>query len=249
MIKRLSLAIALAAALPLSMFAQMPISISGALGGGFLSPQSSNLKGNIYSVYDYPLSKSSYLLNGKLRVGLMAFPITFTGNLSYNSLSDDAIVPVTTNGGVLNSKFISSLSIVTAGIGAEYTLLPTPIVNPYVSGNLTMNFISGNAKYDNNIIPASKLNSSDRIGMALGIGTLTEFPAFPVSFDLEAKYNFANLIGKTFDNMGYSFSGFGGIPQTATYNLNDAKNPSDPKDHNRSINYLTVVLSVNFKIL
>jgi hypothetical protein len=235
--------------LSLSVFAQMPISITGSMGGGLLSPQSSNIKGDIYSVYDYPLSKSSYLLGGKLRVGLMALPISFTGNLSYNYLSDNATIPVTTNGGVVNSIFTSSLSILTVGIGAEYTLFPTPIVKPYASGNLSMNLISGSAKYDNDIIPESKLNSTDRIGIAVGIGTLIEVPVFPISFDVEAKYNFANVIGKTFDSKGYSYSGFGGIPQTATYNLNDAKNPTDSKDHDRSINYLTLLVSINFKIL
>lgn len=248
MFNRSFLIIVLLAIVPLSLFGQMPISISGSLGGGILSPQSSNIKGNIYSVYDYPLSNTGYLFGAKLRVGLLAMPISFTGTLSYNSLSDEATIPVTTGSGVVNSKYTPSLSILTIGVGAEYSLFPAPVIKPYASANVAMNIITGASKYENNIIPESKMNSTNRIGIALGVGSLIEVPLFPVSFDIEAKYNFANLSGKEFNNNGLSYNGFGGIPQTTSYNLNDGKNPNDSKDHDRSINYLTVMLSVNFKI-
>ncbi len=167
--------------------------------------------------------------------------------MTYNALSDNSTIPVTTLSGIVNSKYTNSLKVLSVGIGAEYNVLPLPIVKPYISGSLNMNFFSGNAKYDNNIIPEANLNSTNRIGLALGIGTLVEIPFFPLSFDIEAKYNFANLTGKEFSSN--TQNGFGGIPQTSSYNLNDAANPNDPKDHDRSINFLTVMLSLNFKIL
>ena len=230
-------------------FAQSPVNLSGGVGGGLLLPQSSNLKGNIYSTYDYPLSKTGYIFNGKIRLGLPVLPFTLVGTVSYNSLSDNAVIPVRTTSGVVNSKYTSSLSIFSAGVGVEYTLLPTPIIKPYISASAVMNFISGSGSYENNVIPESKLNSTSRLGLDLGFGTLIEIPVLPFSLDVEAKYRLANLTGKKFDSMGYSYNGFGGIPQTTSYNLNDAKNPNDQNDHSRSINYFTITFGLNFTIL
>jgi hypothetical protein len=225
------------------------MSLSGSVGGGLLVPQSSNLKGNIYSTYDYPLSKTGYDINGKIRLGLPVLPFAIVGIVSYNSLSDNAIIPVTTTSpDIINSKFNTSLSILSVGVGIEYTIIPTPIVKPYIGANAVMNFISGKENYDNNIIPESKLNSTSRFGLDLGVGTLIDIPILPFSLDVEAKYRFANLSGKKFVDY-YGIPGFGGISQTPTYNLNDAKNPNDPKDHDRSINYFTITLGLTFKIL
>jgi hypothetical protein len=229
-------------------FGQSPVNLSGGIGGGLLLPQSSNIKGGITSTYDYPLSKTGYDFNGKIRLGLPVLPITIVGILSYNSLSDNAILPVTTTSGIVNSKYTSSLSIFSAGVGVEYTLLPTPIIKPYIGANVVMNFISGSGSYENNVIPESKLKSTSRLGLDLGLGTLIEIPILPFSLDVEAKYRFANLSGKDFGGSG-GINGFGGIPQTASYNLNDAKNPNDASDHDRSINYFTITLGINFTIL
>jgi len=229
-------------------FAQLPISLSGSVGGGLLLPQSSNLKGDITSSYDYPLSKTGYDINGKIRLGLPVLPFAIIGTVSYNSLSDNAVLPVATTSGNVDSKFNTSLSLLSVGVGIEYTFLPTPIIKPYIGANVVMNFISGNEKYDNNIIPEAKLNSTSRLGLDLGVGTLIDIPVLPFSLDVEAKYRFANLSGKKFVDY-YGIPGFGGISQTPTYNLNDAKNPNDPKDHDRSINYFTITLGLTFIIL
>jgi hypothetical protein len=230
-------------------FAQSPVSLSWSIGGGVLLPQSSNLKGDIYSIYDYPLSKTGYDFNGKIRLGLPVLPFTIVGIVSYNSLSDNAILPYQTINGIVNSKYTSLLSIVGVGIGIEYSILPFSIFKPYIGASAVMNFISGKSDYDNNIYPHNKLNSTSRLGLDLGVGTLIDIPLFPFSLDLEAKYRLANLTGKKFDSMGYSYNGFGGIPQTTSYNLNDAKNPNDPNDHDRSINYFTITLGFHLIIL
>ena len=229
-------------------FAQSPVNLSGTVGGGLLLPQSSNLKGNIYSTYDYPLSKTGYDLSGKIRLGLPVLPFTIIGTISYNSLSDNAATQVTTTSGLVNSKYTLSLSIISAGVGIEYTFLPTPIIKPYIAASAAMNFISGKSSYENNIIPESNLNSTSRLGLDLGVGTLIEIPALPFSLDVSAKYRLANVSGIKFDGSN-GLNGFGGIPQTTSYNLNDEKNPNDPNDHARSINYLTITLGLNFKIL
>jgi hypothetical protein len=232
-----------------SLFAQSPVSLSGSVGGGLLLPQSSNLKGDIYSIYDYPLSKTGYDINGKIRLGLPVLPFTIVGIVSYNSLSDNAVIPIATTSGNINSKFNKSLSLISVGVGVEYTFLPTPVIKPYIGANAVMNFISGKENDANSIIPEAKLNSTSRLGLDLGVGTLIDIPVLPFSLDVEAKYRFANITGKKFDSMGYPYNGFGGIAQTPTYNLNDAKNPNDPKDHDRSINYFTITLGLTFKIL
>jgi len=245
MFKRITFIIVLIVFGSVSLFAQLPINITAGLSGGLLIPQSSDIKGSINSVYDYPLGKSSYAIGGKVRVGLLAIPISFIGHVTYNALSGNSTIKISG----IDSKYSLSLKVVSVGVGAEYNLLPLPIVKPYISGSLDMNFFSGNSKYDNDLISETNLNSTNRMGLALGIGSLIEIPFFPVSFDIEAKYNFANLTGKEFSNNDASFNGFGGIPQSSSYNLNDAANPNDSKDHNRSINFLTLMLSVNFNIL
>ncbi len=94
----------------------------------------------------------------------------------------------------------------------------------------------------------SKLNSTSRLGLDLGVGTLIDIPVLPFSLDVEARYRFANISGKDFGGSN-GIDGFGERTQMPTFNLNDAKNPNDPKDHDRSINYFTITLGLTFKIL
>jgi hypothetical protein len=226
--------------------AQVPVNLSGSIGGGLLVPQSSNLKGDMRSAYDYPLSKTGYDLNAKIRLGLPALPFAIIGNVSYNSLSDNAVLPASTPNGLVNANYTNALSIISAGVGLEYTMLPTPIIKPYIGANLVVNFISGSGTWGNNLNFETKLNSTRRYGVDLGIGTLIETPMLPCSLDLEAQYHLANLLGKTYSN---AVPGFTGNPLTFESNLDDAKNPYDPKDHDRSINYFTVTLGFRFNII
>lgn len=229
-----------------NIWAQSPLSMSATLGGGLLSPISSDIRGDIYSAYDYPLSNLSFAVNGKLLFSLSAVPFDFVGSVSYNSLFDTAILPVATSSGTVNEKFTYSLSVLAIGIGGQYSFLPTPIFKPYASFAASLNLINGNAYYENNVIPESKLNSATRIGIDLGIGVSIETPFLPV--DIEVKYRLANPFGKIYDNNGPPLPGFGGLPQTSTYSLNDAANPNDNQDEARSINYLTIVVGFNFNI-
>jgi hypothetical protein len=230
--------------------AQAPVNLSVSVGGGLLLPQSSNLRGDMYSAYDYPLSKTGYDLGGKIRLGLPLSPLAFIGTVSYNSLSDNEVIPVALeSGGSVNSRYKTALSIVSAGLGVEYPLLPIPVFKPYIGADATMNFISGSTKYQFDTSPETKLNSTgptSRFGLNLDVGTLIEIPFLPFSLDLEAKYQFANLLGKT--NKNNALPGFI-VPLIFQSNLDDAKNPYDPKDHDRSINYFTFGLGFKFNIL
>jgi len=228
---------------------QSPLSISGTLGGGLLSPLSSDVRGEIYSTYDYPLSNTSFSLNGKLRVSVPVLPFTFVGSVSYNSLFDSAILPVATPSGTVNEELTYSVSILAIGVGMEYSFLSTPVFKPYASFAASLNLIGGNAKYENNVIPEATLNSISRFGIDLGVGTSLETLFLPLSLDVEVKYRFANAFGKTYDTSGLPLPGFGGLPQTSSYSLNDATNPNDSRDDPRSINYLVILVGLNFTIL
>jgi hypothetical protein len=230
-------------------FAQLPLHITASLGGGLLLPESSNLKGNFSDAHNYPLSKTSYTLGIQLRTNLSTMPISFTTRFSYNSLFDNYESDGLFGLDPIKIKYMYSLSIISAGVGVEYYLFPTPILKPYISGSLTLNFLSGNARYENDIIPESQLNTTNRAGMDLGLGALLDFPSLPISFDLQANYCFANLVGKQFNNStnGVPLDVYvNGVRQNSKYNLNDAKDPNDANDHNRSINYITFTIGINF---
>ena len=225
-----------------SLLAQSPINLSASIGGGFLLPQSSTLKGQIGGNYDYSLSKAGYALAGKVRLGLQAVPVALVGTLSYNSLSDEGLIPATSP-----ITFTNSLSIFALGLGIEYAFLPTPIAQPYLSALGTVNFINGEANIGANILPEANLNSTSRLGLDLGLGSQIAVPSFPFSFDIQAQYRFANLAGKQFVNTGAPE--INGIQFSAPYNLNDAANPNDPKDHTRPINYFTFTIGLTFILL
>ncbi len=130
------------------MFAQSPLSLSGSVGGGLLLPQSSNLKGDITSLYDYPLSKTGYDINGKIRLSLPMLPFAIVGIVSYNTLSDNGIVSI--NNMSPNNEYAkinTSLSILSVGVGVEYAFLSSPIIRPYIGANAVMNYFNGNESF------------------------------------------------------------------------------------------------------
>ena len=233
---------------PNASFTQSPVGLSATVGAGLLLPQSSQLKGDIYSTYDYPLSKTGYNIDGKVRLNLPALPFAVIARLSYNSLSDEAVLPVATINGIVNNKFTHSLSLFSVALGIEYTLVTGRLLSPYVGVGVAFNSLSGKQTRENDIIPASHLNSATRFGIDIGIGTMINVQSFPVAFDVNGTFRLANLFGKQFGT-SYGLAGFGGISQTSSYDLNDAANPADPKDHSRSLNYFTVTLGISYRFL
>ena len=229
-------------------FSQSAYELFGTVGGGFLVPQSPDLKGEVFSSHAYLLTSIKPTLNGKVRLALPAFPLSLTGSISYDALAGDADVEVFVPGGLVHTKYTSSLTIVSLGAGIEESFLISTIVKPYASCGLTLSFMSGSERFDNNAVAEGKLNQSSRLGIDFGIGARIVTPTPLISFDFEAKYRLANLLEKGFTNNGYPHFGYGGIPQGTNYNLNDAKNPLDNNDHTRSINYFTVRAGISFKI-
>ena len=247
--KQLFWALLLASLTGSTAWGQNPLSISGSLSAGLLSAVSSDARGDIYSAYDYPLSGISIAASGKLRVSLSTLPVRFIGSVSYNRLFDSAILPVATSSGTVNEELTYATSIIAIGVGLEYPFLNTPTFRPYASLAGSLNMINGSAKYENNVIPEATLNATSRIGIDLGIGTSLDAPFLPLALEVEVKYRLVNVFGKTFDTSGPPLPGFGGLPQTSSYSLNDAKNPNDTRDDPRSITYLVLFVGVNLDIL
>ncbi len=227
--------------------AQSPFSLSVAAGGGLLIPVSSSLKGGPSSMRDYFLSSTRYDVRAKVRVGFPALPFMIVGVVSYDALSDDAVVPVSRMGDVVNARYGSSLGLLGVGIGAEYAISSLSSVRPYVGAHAVMNFISGRSVYEDALLPPAELNSATRFGLEMSAGAVIDVPTLFCSIDVEASYHLANLWGKSFDGLGPVLP-FGGPTLTDSYGLNDGRNPADPTDHTRPINYLTISVGLNFAL-
>ncbi|WP_041468387.1 outer membrane beta-barrel protein [Chloroherpeton thalassium] len=147
-----------------------PLSIQGGLGGGLSLGQS--------DLSDY----NGYNLGGKLKLDVKMLPVKVVGHVHYNSLEDDQQRVLTQLGAETEDV---SVEIVSVGAGIEYSVLPIPLIHPYVSADAAMNFFSGD-----------QIDSFSRFGCGFGVGTEISLPVLPITFDIEAKYRLNNLIGK-----------------------------------------------------
>jgi len=147
-----------------SAVAQLPAlpSLKGGLGGGISSGA-----GNFSDF-------SGWNAGGKLKLELPVLPFAIVGIADYNKFSAT----------ILNTTIKSR--ILELGAGVEYTLLPTPVVSPYLAVDAAMHRVNPDFG-----------DSYTRTGFGFGVGTEIKLPLSPVSFDVEAKYRLANVIGKT----------------------------------------------------
>ncbi len=149
-----------------------PLTVKGGIGGGLSLGQSD------FSDFN------GYNLGGKLKLDIKALPFKLVGHAHYNSFSADI--------DVFGQEVSVDTEIISVGGGIEYSLLPLPMISPYLSGDLAMNFYSG----DNT-------DSESRFGAGLGVGAQVDLPLMPISFDVEAKYRLNNAFNKE-DNEGDS---------------------------------------------
>ena len=248
--KRFLAKVALFIAINSYAFAQLPVSLSGSLNGGLLIPQSTDLKGKFSDSHNFPLSKTSYNVGGKLRYNIAPLPINIVGLLSYNSLTDNSDLTIVGGpNGPVTTNYTFSFSILSAGVGIEYSIDLFPIFKPYLGSDLVSNIISGSGGDSKHYFPDAKMNSTTRFGINFEAGVLMELPSLPISFDIGLKYCLANAIGKKFTSVSYPSDGYGWLPQNAVYYLNDAKNPNDSYDHDRSIDFVTINIGIVFKII
>ena len=145
--------------------------------GGGLSTISNSNSGLSYN--------AGYHLSAKAKIDIPLFPIRPVAFIQYYIL----------NGNYSFAGFTGSTSqkIFSAGIGAEYSLLPGPI-SPYLAVDFGYNNI-GEVKFEPSILNQSSSASFSRTGLDIGAGVEISIP-FLVSFDVSAKYNMLNLFGK-----------------------------------------------------
>jgi hypothetical protein len=145
--------------------------------GGGTSTISSDNSGLTYN--------SGYHLSLKAKLDIPLFPLTpvvsiqyyvLKGNYSYASFS-----------GSTTQKIFS------AGIGAEYSLMPGPI-NPYLAIDLGFNNI-GAVNYQPSALNQYSSPAISRTGLDIGAGVNIKIP-YLITFDISAKYNMLNLWGK-----------------------------------------------------
>ncbi|MFC2083981.1 outer membrane beta-barrel protein [Bacteroidota bacterium] len=122
---------------------------------------------------------SEYHLGGIAKVGLPLLPIRIIGQVYYNSLGSEG-----------EGKEYST-SILSVGLGAEWSLAPGPI-KPYLGADLSLNSF-GEMEVDGKVADGSK--GVTRYGLGVGIGTeITILPK--IDLDIKATYNMYNLFGK-----------------------------------------------------
>jgi opacity protein-like surface antigen len=145
--------------------------------GGGLSTISNSNSGLSYN--------AGYHLSAKAKIDIPLFPIRPVAFIQYYIL----------NGSYSFAGFTGSTSqkIFSAGIGAEYSLLPGPI-SPYLAIDFGYNNI-GEVKFEPSILNQSSSASFSRTGLDIGAGVEISVP-FLISFDVSAKYNMLNLFGK-----------------------------------------------------
>ena len=145
--------------------------------GGGLSTISNSNSGLTYN--------AGYHLSAKAKLDIPLVPIRPVAFIQYYILSGSYSFP-----GFSGS---TTQKIFSAGIGAEYSLLPGPI-SPYLAIDFGYNNI-GEVKFEPAILNQSSGASFSRTGLDVGAGVELSIP-FLISFDFSAKYNMLNLFGK-----------------------------------------------------
>jgi Outer membrane protein beta-barrel domain len=158
--------------------------------GGGISTISNSNSGLSYN--------AGYHLSAKAKLDIPLFPIKPIVFIQYYIL----------NGSYSFANFTGSTTqkIFSAGIGAEYSLLPGPI-SPYLALDIGFNNI-GEVKYDPAILNQFSYPAISRTGLDIGAGVEIAIPFF-ITFDVNAKYNMLNLFGKQ-----------GGEGSISVFNLN-----------------------------
>lgn len=160
------------------------------VGGGLTSFQSPALYANDISLTNgnvdaYGL-KNNYHFGVEAKFNLPLFPITPIAFFDYHVMKGTGSGDYT--------GYQTSLSILSIGAEAEYFVMPLPFVHPYLAINISENNFG---KLEIQAPGGATLDSptQSRIGGGIGIGTEITIP--PVNFDLSAKYNSFNLLGKS----------------------------------------------------
>ncbi len=126
----------------------------------------------------------------KIKINMPLSPITPIGYLNYTLLRS------TKSFAGQDVKF--SQNILSIGAGGEFSILPIPgPVSPYLIADVSYNNF-GNLKMEPQPLTgiiSSGSSSISRFGLGIGVGT--DINLIVLKFDLSAKYNMYNLVGKS----------------------------------------------------
>jgi len=140
-----------------------------------------------------------------------------------------------------------TMTIISAIGGIEYTFGQTyQLWNFYGRLGFVPSIISGSNRSGNGSrfsFDSLRINSIDsRLGMEIEIGERYHFSRLPFGIEASINYTNINLFGKSYSAPVFrTGSLFGG-----TSSINDGKNPSDPNDKPRTIDYLSIRVGTRF---
>ncbi len=156
------------------------------IGGGITSVQSPDFYKNSIANYGEGFT-GSYHISAIGKLNLPLIPFTPAVYVDYH---------VFQGSGVQNGLSIeSSLKIISIGAEGELTLLPLPLIKPYLAVDVAMNRF-GNLEETANKGTRIVQNSGTRYGAGIGLGAeIGVIPSLPL--DLSAKLQFLNLSGKS----------------------------------------------------
>jgi len=173
------------------------LSIEGSIGGSFLNGGKDlalvreGERGCRNFFGSMPLSGAN--VAGKLKIKPLLLPLRAVGFVNFGLLSTSTntsesvsvggtTAPLNINPFVPTGDRVSALN---AGLGVEFSLLPLPVITPYIGVDFGIYSIT----------PENK-KAYSRYGLGAGVGIEFSPPSSSVSFDIEAKYRLANLVGR-----------------------------------------------------
>jgi len=138
---------------------------------------------------------SEYNIGVIAKIGLPIIPITPRAFILYHKMNGEGSpVTILKSNNAASSNIELSQSIISAGIGAQYDIIPIPLgVNPYLSIDFTFNNFGDFSSIFNGT--ENITDGFSRFGLQLGVGTeVTIIPSIDV--DIAASYGWFNLTGK-----------------------------------------------------
>ncbi|MGB9702146.1 MAG: outer membrane beta-barrel protein [Candidatus Kapaibacteriota bacterium] len=139
--------------------------------------------------------KTGYHLGVKVSMPLNS-NFSFIGSVGYNSFPQSEIEVRDPASNQLLATLSTSTKVVPVSAGLNFYLFKT-VLSPYIAGDLSYNYISTSveSKFMGTTVPISTTPSDSRFGFGFGIGT--DISLGLVDLNIEGKYNYTNLIGKT----------------------------------------------------
>lgn len=138
--------------------------------------------------------KSGYHVGIKLKMKLNDY-FDFASNIGYNSFPESKIEVVDPSTGNKLVELSTATKIVPISAGLSFYPFRN-VIAPYVTGELTYNYINTAVEvtYFGAQIPIPTTPTDSRFGFGIGAGVDLNVGLFDVN--VEAKYNYLNLIGK-----------------------------------------------------